>query len=122
MKTASILLAATLPLAAQSNDWTRQDTYRETACAAISIADWGQTLNIQDCYHQGTGAWEQNPILGRHPSRAQINTYFAASIGLHYLIARMLPAEWRHAFQYVSLGFEAGIVTHNYHLGFQVRF
>ena len=70
MKFTALILTAALPLAAQSNDWTRQDTYRETVCAAISAGDWAQTLNIQDCYHQVTGALEQNPVLGRHPSRA----------------------------------------------------
>lgn len=130
MKALASLVLLTLPLTAQST-WTSADTAREAAVVAVSAADWGQTLNIQERSRdtQLSNDWtrhddwhEENPLLGRYPSRARINTYFASTIVLHGVIAYLLPPKWRHAFQYISLGFEMSVVTHNYQLGFQVRF
>lgn len=102
--------------------WTVQDTARESVVLSLSLADWGQTLDVRTRYQAGARCWEANPLLGAHPSRARINRYFAAGLVLHPLIAYLLPARARHAFQYVSIGWEAGIVGSNAHLGFQIRF
>lgn len=110
------LLAASSVASAQ--DWTTADTVRESAVVVASVADWGQTLAIEstpNCY-------EMNTLLGRHPSRAKVNAYFASGIVLHVLIARMLPEKWRHAFQYGCIGWELGIVSHNYSLGVRISF
>lgn len=117
MKRVVLALLLTIPAIAQG--WTKEDTIRESAVVAITVADWGQTLSIAD--HPDT-LREYNPILGDHPSRGQVNLYFAGGIALHYLIARMLPPSWRHGFQYVTLGWEGAIVSHNFHVGIQVRF
>lgn len=115
----ALLLSASL---GAQDPWSRADTYREAACAAVAVADWGQTLDVRDGATAGRGCYERNPLLGRCPSRAAVNAYFAASVALHVLVSRLLPAEWRRAFQYVTLGWEAGIVAHNYSVGFQIRF
>lgn len=111
---APMLLA--LPLAA-GDPWTKADTARESIAVAFSAADWSQTLNLQKC-----GFRELNPILGERPSRASVNAYFIASIGLHVLIAKLLPSKYRHAFQYITIGWEAGFVTHNAHIGVRFTF
>lgn len=116
------VIAVCKPAQAQSDEWTKGDTYREAAVVATSVVDWAQTLNIHDQYEKGAPCWEQNPMLGTHPSRAKINVYFLTSIGLHYVIARMLPRHWREGYQYLSIGWELGMDLHNAHLGFKVVF
>jgi len=115
------LIVALLAFAASAraqDPWSRADVVRESAVMAVSLADWGQTLNIEE----RDGCHEQNPMLGPHPSRGQVNTYFAASLLLHLGIVWALPARFRPAFQYASLGFELGIVGHNARLGLRITF
>lgn len=112
-----ILLAAAAPAFAQDS-WTRGDTIRQGVIVAASAVDWLQTLDIQD--HDCM--WEQNPVMGHKPSRARVNEYFLASMGAHFVIARLLPRKWREGFQYLSIGMEVGMIAHNYHIGLRVKF
>lgn len=108
--------------ASAQDPWSSSDVVREAAVVALSAADWGQTLDIVRLRDAGCDMWEQNPMIGRHPTRGQVNRYFAASILLHVGTVWVLPARFRPAFQLVSIGFEAGIVGHNARLGLRVTF
>lgn len=117
MKRVALAFLLTLPAIAQ-DPWSKGDCAWEAANAAVAVADWGQTLSIQS----KAGCWEQNPMIGRHPTRGHVNRYFAASIALHAGIVWMLPRKWRPTFQAFTLGWEVGIVAHNAHLGLRVTF
>lgn len=64
---------------------------------------------------------EINPLIGRHPSIGRVDTYFAASFLAHALVTDVLPARWRPAWQYVSLGLESAVVVRNTMIGGTVR-
>jgi hypothetical protein len=104
---------------AAHDEWTADDTKRQAAYLLVYVADWNQTRYIAT--HKNI--MEINPILGEHPSVSRVDGYFMAVAVIHTGIAYLLPAEWRKAFQYVTLGFEAGIVTGNYYRsGIQISF
>jgi hypothetical protein len=113
-----IALLLILPAFANADDWTTADTQRELVFAALMVADVAQTHDIA----RHANMEEINPILGKHPSNARINTYFAASMAAQYLIAQALPAEYRHAWQYAGIGFELGFIQSNYKLGIRADF
>jgi len=80
----------------------------------LHTLDWMQTLTIArnpDRWH------ETNPILGNHPSVAQVNQYFLATGIAHTLITAHLPQRkarlWLGATSIMQLGF----VMHNRNLG-----
>lgn len=86
----------------------------EVAYQVAAAADWMQTITIArnpDTWH------ETNPILGQHPSAAQVNAYFVACGLLHVAITKALPADYAAVWQFVTISVEAGFVTHNRSLG-----
>jgi len=113
-----LALLLLLPALANADDWTTADTQRELVFAALMVADAAQTHDIA----RHPNMEEINPILGKHPSNAKINVYFAASMAAQYLIAQALSDEYRHAWQYAGIGFEFAIVQNNYKLGIRADF
>jgi len=94
-----------------SSSWTRGDTVRQGAFVALASADWRQTRTIAD----NPDRWyECNPVIGKHPTKSQVNRYFAATIIGHTMIAALLPKQWRSAWQYLGIGAEGAVVYLNW--------
>jgi hypothetical protein len=100
------------------HEWTQTDTALQLSYTALHIADWGQTLDIENHPNR----YETNPILGANPTRGEINTYFATTLGLHWLIARVLPQKWRTQFQLGTIALEFNVVNDNRSAGIRVNF
>ena len=108
--------------------WDVNDTTYQLLATGLMIADWGQTRYIAknpDKYY------EINPILGKHPSTSEVNTYFAAAILGHALISLALPPKAevfgyninpRRIWQVMWIGIETGYVGHNASMGIRVKF
>jgi len=104
----SLLLTLSLaPKAAAHDDWTRMDTVYESVIVASDIIDWHQTRTLI----ARPGMWENNPILGHHPTSSQVDRYFAVSIINNVAIAYLLPKDLRHAYQAMSFSLEVYHVT-----------
>lgn len=101
------------------NPWRQEDTLRQTAFVGITTIDWMQTRQIADNPNK---FYETNPILGRHPSKNEINLYFAGSVLAHTAIAAALPHGWRDWWQSLAIGLETGVVAHNASIGIRVGF
>ena len=110
-----VLLISTSSFA---DEWTRSDTYREATYLTLLAIDWSQTRNFLRDPHY----YELNPILGKHPSQDKVDAAVILTGLGHYLIARILPTEYRKAFQYVAIGVELGAVTHNYSIGVEIKY
>ena len=114
-----ILALLLVSSSAFADEWTREDTYREATYLTLHTIDYAQTRNIArnpDKWH------EQNIILGKHPSVSQVDRYFIATGALQFAVAYYLPAEYRKAFQYISIGHDAGYVVHNFSIGVSAEF
>lgn len=108
-----------VPFSSSASDWTREDTYREAAYLTLHTMDWAQTRNIA----RNPDRWyERNSFLGPHPTTSKVDQYFVATAALQFAVAYYLPAEYRKAFQYVTIGIEGGAVVHNFRLGVSARF
>jgi hypothetical protein len=113
------VLILMFPASLIAGDWTRADTITEGSYLALHCMDWMQTLQIRD---PNQPFHELNPIFGSKPSRARVNTlFFTGAIG-HVLISSNLSPRWRHTFQAVTIGMEAGCVGNNYLIGVRVKF
>ena len=102
----------------EKHEWTHTDTALQLSYTALHIADWGQTLDIEN----HPTAYETNPFLGKNPSRGEINTYFASTLALHWLIARVLPQKWRSQFQLGTIALEFNVVSDNHSAGIRLNF
>lgn len=81
---------------------------------ALHVADWGQTLDIADHPER---FYERNPVLGRHPSRGEVNRWFLGTALLHPVVSYVLPKPYREVWQYVTIGVEVGCVGSNARIG-----
>lgn len=117
MRVMVLLLIVPFAFPAQAG-WTTADTTREAVYLGLHVADWGQTLGIAE----SPNYYESNPILGRNPSRGEVNRYFAVTAIGHAAVAYLLPHEAREVWQYTTIGMEAGIVARNYNVGIEFNF
>lgn len=114
----ALALASVTAHAAQGAEWTPADTKRELAFTALLALDTIQTHNIA---HVPTYQ-EENPILGPHPSNAAVNQYMLGCAVGHYIISRILPAQDRQYWQWLTIGVEGSIVAHNFYIGVHAPF
>jgi uncharacterized protein YceK len=136
--------------------WTTHDTVLQGAFTALAVVDWMQTRSAAE---MKTDQWgniigyryrELNPVLGAHPTKSSIDTYFPVILLAHVGIAYLLPTgeqdagkcetnyldlygwrevqkkksklNWRTIWQSVWIGVEAGYVHRNYQMGIRVGF
>jgi hypothetical protein len=100
------------------HEWTREDTALQLAYTVLHVADWGQTLDIEN----HPGHFDHNPILGKHPSRGTVNTYFATTLALHWVAARAMPPKWRKRFQAGTMALQFVVIKDNYEAGIRIDF
>ncbi len=99
--------------------WAAQDTALQIAVTASLAADWAQTKDIKH-YDQ---CWEENKILGRHPTDKAIDHYFLAVAVGHAAIAYSLPSGWpRTTWQGAAIAIEVAQVIKNKKAGFRFSF
>ena len=99
------------PLTKEQSTWV----YRGTL--AVMAVDMVQSWHFQQGYY------ETNPILGKHPSKAQVAAYFATFAGLvtlaHYRMEQRALADGLT----IGIGIgEAYTVHHNARIGVRIRF
>ena len=80
---------------------------------ALIIADWGQTRYIagSDQYS------ETNPILGKHPSKGDVNTYFLSALVAYNVAYYLTPERHRDKVSTVVSLVQLGYVANNYRFG-----
>lgn len=113
------MLAALLASgAAHADPITTSEIGLESTYSALHIADWMQTSSMV-----GDQRWiENNPILGRNPSRRRVNLYFASTLAAHVIALKLLPARYRPWLLAITIGIEAGAVARNAHFGIRIKF
>jgi len=112
------LLAAVIT-SSFSEEREAKDTPLLLAAGAALFIDYRQTLQVSrypELY------WERNPIMGRHPGRGTVNTYFLAAAVITAGIARALPVKYRRIFLGGVIGVEAITVAGNKSIGLRVAF
>ena len=80
--------------------------------------DMLQTLEIanNDKYY------ETNKILGKHPSEAEVVTYFIARGFVHYQATRMIPQRYRNFFHGYNVVYNYNVIRDNHQLGIRIDF
>lgn len=88
--------------------WTASDWKREAVFAAAVVGD----LSLSSvALEQGTREW--NPLLGERPSHAKLWTVGLSGVLFHAGVARLLPRDWRDAWQAAGISLEIVIVGRN---------
>jgi hypothetical protein len=116
MKTAIIIILVLLmpAPAAAADKWSNQDKILEATYLTLMALDWGTTLDIAEHPQRYR---EYNPILGDHPTRGQVNTYFLASGIIHVAVTHLLRADCRPYWQGVTIGLTGICLVNNLSIG-----
>ena len=124
----TILSIAILSGCTMSKNWTKQERNLEYAWVAMHLVDWATTRDVaanQDKFE------EYNPVLGKHPTMGEVDTYMGASIIAHTLITNMMPRKYvfgnrilypRKYWQHITIGVKGGTIANNLSVGCRVRF
>ncbi len=99
--------------------WTKDEVTMQSLAIGLNVMDWGQTLDISD---KPDEYYETNFILGEHPSRSEVNMYFASLIVSELLITHLLPTKYRKYWLGLNVGVAGSMVKNNYHVGLKVNF
>ena len=121
-----ILLMANFANASVST-WDNTDTALQCVNGALFVADTLQTLDIKN--HKGM--YETNPILGKHPSDANVIGYFIGTFAIHTGVSYYLPdllfepktaSLFRKGIITLSIGVESAVIYNNYQIGVRIKF
>lgn len=102
-----------------AQNWSTQDKVLFATSSVLLVADWAQTRHIA---RNPDRFFEKNPILGEHPSVGRVNTYFATTLVLNYIVTDALPPKWRTAYQAGLIGVELYVVGNNKRIGIRMDF
>lgn len=79
--------------------------------------DWAQTRNLTS-----DGHFEQNPIMGKYPSRNTVDAYFIISMVVHLFVNHTLDEDTGDKYNKVIKFAEGFMITHNSRLGVSMEF
>lgn len=103
-----------LPITVHADKWSRNDKARQAIYVIGDIIDWRQTLKAIE---QPDKYYEINPILGKYPTRGEVNVYSVVSLSAHFIIADILNSKWRARFQIATISIKAGLIVMNFSYG-----
>lgn len=113
-----IISIVLLLFSGQCFGWTDEQKILAGVAYTAMVIDYGQTRSIVG----HPTLYEQNPLLGEHPSMSRVNRHFALSALASYIIADALPSEQRTWFLRGLALVQVGVVAHNVSLGIRVSF
>ncbi len=97
--------------------WSKDEVALEAVYQTLQFIDYRQTLSIAE----DDEYTENNIFLGKNPQDEYIHAYFLAAALGHVAITEMLSPKYRRIWQMITIGIEAGYVTHNYSIGVQIK-
>ena len=114
-----ILFLICMPVLAENRDWTEEEKIWGATAAVFTMTDWATTRNMTKRYNENYH--ELNPLLGTHPTTAQVNQYFAITVPVMYLIADNLD-QYRSLFLMGLTGIELAVSANNLRIGLHLNF
>jgi len=104
--------------ACATTKWDKIDYTLLGISTGLQVIDWRQTRCIAE---NPDKYWEINPVLGKHPSKGEIDLYFAGSFAMRVGVARILSGKWRKMWLSGWIGASAYCVITNDKVGIGIR-
>lgn len=80
--------------------------------------DMLQTLEIAN----NDDYYEKNKIMGKHPSEAQVITYFISRGFAHYHVTKMIPLKYRNIWHTYNVVYNFDVIQGNHDIGIRIDF
>jgi len=104
---------------AETPAWTQEQQVWAATAGALMLADWATTR--YGSRHWDEGYYENNVLLGSHPSTSRVDLHFLLAIPAVYLAADAFP-EYRTLILQVISGVELIAVGNNLRIGWKLNF
>lgn len=114
----ALVLFSTITLA-DNRAWTGEEKAWLGTAAAFTVADWATTRDLSRRYREGY--YENNPVLGKHPSTGRVDLYFVSAGLIGYAIADNLDQN-RKTFLQAWTAVEIFYVNRNLNIGLKMKF
>jgi hypothetical protein len=114
----ALVLFSTITLA-DNRAWTGEEKAWLGTAAAFTVADWATTRDLSRRYNEGY--YENNPVLGKHPSTGRVDLYFVSAGLIGYAIADNLDQN-RKTFLQAWTAVEIFYVNRNLNIGLKMKF
>ena len=112
-----LLILLLFPFTASSKELTQSQKVGELAFQTANFIDMLQTIEIVE---HSDRWYETNPILGKHPRKNEVITYFMIRGSLHYQITKWLPEKFKIPWLTVTFFPQIPIIEHNHNLGIRI--
>ncbi len=109
----AVILSA--PLSAQ---WSQEDVALESAWQVLHVMDWAQTRYAAD--HPDKYK-ELNPLLGRHPTKSEVDRLMIVGAIGHFLVTDFLTAD-RVKWLWATTAMKAIVIYSNWSIGVRFEF
>jgi len=112
-------LLFSLSVSSENRPWTAEERAWGWAAGAMLVGDWLTTRNMTQRYNEGY--YERNPVLGSHPTTAQVNRHFAIAVPVVFLVADNWQSQRKHWLMGVTI-IEAAMVANNLSIGLRIQY
>ena len=114
----TLLLISTATLA-DNRAWTTEEKAWLGTAVAFTVTDWATTRDLSRRYNEGY--YENNPMLGKHPSTGRVDLYFLTAGFVGYTIADNLDQN-RKTFLQMWTGVSIFYTNRNLNIGLKMKF
>lgn len=116
---AAALVLFSTAVVADNRAWTGEEKAWLGTAAAFTVTDWATTRDLSRRYNEGY--YENNPILGKHPSTGRVDLYFISAGLIGYTIADNLDQN-RTTFLQMWTAVEIFYTNRNLNIGLKMKF
>ena len=109
------------PAYAEFKDWSPLTKTLFVSSQIAITADWATTRDAAKRNYPNN-IYETNPILGRHPTTAQVDAYMVGLLISNYYVTEWFPEKWRPLYLAVRIVSATHAAKNNMALGLNLRF
>ena len=117
MKKLILLLILFLSTSTLGKELTKEQKIGELAFQTANFIDMLQTIEIVE---HSDKWYETNPILGKHPQKHEVITYFMLRGAFHYEVTKWLPEKLKMPWLTITFFPQLPIIEHNHNLGIRI--